>query len=87
MNEPGKKSYFPENKLTRGQALYAYTQGSAYAEFAEQHKGKLLPGYDADFILVDREVHKTPAAAILYAVVQETFVGGAESFTGNVGIP
>ena len=40
MNEAGTKTYFPENKLTRGQALYAYTQGSAYAEFAEKHKGK-----------------------------------------------
>jgi predicted amidohydrolase YtcJ len=56
MNEAGTKTYFPENKLTRGQALYAYTQGSAYAEFAEKHKGKLLPGYDADFILVDRDL-------------------------------
>ena len=42
MNEAGTKIYFPENKLTRGQALYAYTQGSAYAEFAEKRKGKLL---------------------------------------------
>jgi predicted amidohydrolase YtcJ len=56
MNEAGTKTYFPENKLTRGQALYAYTQGSAYAEFAEKHKGKLAPGYDADFILVDRDL-------------------------------
>ena len=86
MSESGKKSYFPENKLTRGQALYAYTQGSAYAEFAEQHKGKLLPGYDADFILVDRDLYKTPASAILWAVAQETFVGGEESFTGNAAI-
>ena len=63
MNEAGTKTYYPENKLTRGQALYAYTQGSAYAEFAEKHKGKLLPGYDADFILVDRDLYKVPAPA------------------------
>ena len=65
MNEAGTKTYYPENKLTRGQALYAYTQGSAYAEFAEKHKGKLLPGYDADFILVDRDIYKVGAPAIL----------------------
>jgi predicted amidohydrolase YtcJ len=34
---------FPENKLTRGQALYAYTQGSAYAEFAEKQRASLPP--------------------------------------------
>jgi predicted amidohydrolase YtcJ len=79
----GTKSYFPENKITRGQALYAYTQGSAYAEFAEKHKGKLVPGYDADFILVDRDLYKTPAQAIPYTHVQQTFVGGQESFAGD----
>jgi hypothetical protein len=83
MNEKGTKTYFPENKLTRGQALYAYTQGSAYAEFAEKHKGKLVPGYDADFILVDRDIYKVGAPAILYSVVLETFVAGQEAFAGT----
>ena len=65
MNEAGTKTYFPQNKLTRGQALYAYTQGSAYAEFAEKHKGRLAPGYDADFILVDRDLYKVAPPALL----------------------
>ena len=83
MNEAGTREYFPENKLTRGQALYAYTQGSAYAEFAEKHKGQLAPGYDADFILVDRNLYTVGASAILYSVVLETFVSGQEAFAGN----
>jgi predicted amidohydrolase YtcJ len=83
MNEAGAKSYFPENKLTRGQALYAYTQGSAYAEFAEKHKGKLAPGYDADFILVDRDLYKVAAPALLGSNVLQTFVAGKESYTAN----
>ncbi len=83
MNEAGTQSYFPENKLTRGQALYAYTQGSAYAEFAESHKGKLAPGYDADFILVDRDLYKVSAPAILHAAVLETFVAGGQVYTAN----
>jgi len=84
MNEPGTKTYFPQNKITRGQALYAYTQGSAYAEFAEKRLGKLTPGYDADFILVDRDLFKIPAPATLHTKVLETFVGGQESFSGNI---
>jgi len=83
MNIERTKTYFPENKITRGQALYAYTQGSAYAEFAEKTKGKLIPGYDADFILVDRDLYKTPAQAIPYTHVQQTFVGGQEAFAGD----
>jgi predicted amidohydrolase YtcJ len=80
MDQAGKKSYFPEDKLTRGQALYAYTQGSAYAEFAEKHKGKLQPGYDADFILVDTDLFQVAAPGILSASVLETFVNGEEAF-------
>ena len=80
MNEAGTKTYYPENKITRGQALYAYTQGSAYAEFAEKHKGKLVPGYDADFILVDRDLYTVGPPAILYTKVLQTFVAGKESY-------
>jgi hypothetical protein len=80
MNEKGSQTYFPANKLTRGQALYAYTQGSAYAEFAEKHKGKLAPGYDADFIVVDRDLYKADASALLGTSVVHTFVSGREVF-------
>ena len=83
MNEAGTKTYFPENKLTRGQALYAYTQGSAFAEFAESRKGKLAPGYDADFILVDRDLYKVGAPAVLHSVVLETFVAGQQAYPTN----
>src|SRR5215472_7231812 len=79
-NEAGTKEYYPANKLTRGQALAAYTQGSAYAEFAETHKGKLIPGYDADFILVDRDLYKVAAPAILQSQVKETYVNGKEVY-------
>ena len=76
MNEAGTKSYFPENKLTRAQALYAYTQGSAYAEFAEKRKGKLAPGFEADYVILDRNLLTVPAPEILKTKVLETVVGG-----------
>ncbi len=56
MNEAGTQTYFPEEKLTIWQAIYAYTQGSAYAEFAENKKGKLANGYYADFVVLDRDI-------------------------------
>jgi predicted amidohydrolase YtcJ len=80
MNEAGTKTYFPANKLTRGQALYAYTQGSAYAEFAEKHKGKLAAGYDADFVVVDRDLYKVGAPALLWTKVVGTYVDGRQVF-------
>ncbi len=86
MNEAGTKSYFTENKITRGQALYAYTQGSAYAEFAEFHKGELEPGYDADFILVDRDLYVVAPQALLETKVMETFVAGEQVYAANMRI-
>jgi len=80
MNEAGNKTYFPANKITRGQALYAYTQGSAYAEFAETRKGKLTPGFEADFVVVDRDLYKVDPRQILATKVLATYVGGRQVF-------
>jgi len=86
MNQTGTKSYFPEQKITRGQALFAYTQGSAYAESAEKQKGKLEPGYDADFILLDRNIYTVPAAELLKSQVLETYVAGRQVYLGGIKI-
>jgi predicted amidohydrolase YtcJ len=83
MNEAGAKTYFPANKITRGKALYAYTQGSAFAEFAEKRKGKLAPGYEADFVVVDRDLFKVDAPALLETKVIATYVGGREVFPAH----
>jgi len=76
MNEAGTQTYFPEEKLTIWQTLYAYTQGSAYAEFTEKWKGKLAPGYVADFVVLDRDLTAIPPPQILKTQVLRTVVGG-----------
>jgi predicted amidohydrolase YtcJ len=75
-NEAGTKTYYPQNRLTRGEALAAYTQGSAYAEFAEKHKGLLLPGYDADLVLFNLDPYTINDPDILKIQVLETVVNG-----------
>ncbi len=75
-NEAGTMTFHPEEKLTIGQTLYAYTQGSAYAEFAEKWKGKLAPGYAADFVVLDRDLTTVAPHDILGTVVLRTVVGG-----------
>jgi hypothetical protein len=76
MNEAGTAAFHPEQKLTMGQTLYAYTQGSAYAEFAETWKGQLVPGYVADFVVLDRDLTAVAPRDILATRVLETVVGG-----------
>ncbi len=76
MNEAGTATYYPEQKLTIWQALYAYTQGSAYAEFTEPWKGKLAPGYVADFVVLDRDLTAVAPPEILKTQVLRTVVDG-----------
>ena len=75
-NEAGTKSYFSEDKLTIEQVLSAYTEGSAFAELAESWKGKLAPGYVADFVVLDRDLTRIPAPEILKTRVLRTIVAG-----------
>ncbi len=39
--------------ISPSQALWGYTGGAAYATFAENSRGKLLPGFEADITVVD----------------------------------
>lgn len=80
----GARGDATEQPITRGQALCAYTQGPAYAEFAEMTKGKLEPGFDADFILVDRDLYRVRAAGLLKARTLETFVAGRQVFAAGM---
>jgi predicted amidohydrolase YtcJ len=75
-NEAGTKEYFPEQKLTIDHAIFAYTIGSAYAEFAEKDKGHLTPGMLADLVVLDRDITKVEPPEILKTRVLRTVVGG-----------
>jgi len=75
-SENGKKSYYPEQKLSIEQAIGAYTTGSAFAEFAEKQKGKLEPGMLADLVVLDRDITAVLPAKILDTQVLRTVVGG-----------
>ena len=47
--------------ISREQAVIAYTKGSAYAEFAEKYKGKLMPGMLADLAVLSQDIFTIPA--------------------------
>ncbi|MGA7929184.1 MAG: amidohydrolase [Candidatus Sulfotelmatobacter sp.] len=82
-SENGKQEYFPEQKLTMDQALAAYTTGSAFGEFEEKEKGKLVPGMLADFVVLDHDVTAAAADEVLATKVLRTVVGGKTVYEGN----
>ena len=75
-SENGKQEFFPDQHITIDQAIAAYTAGSAFAEFEEKEKGKLVAGMLADFVVLDRDVTASSAEKILATKVLRTVVGG-----------
>jgi predicted amidohydrolase YtcJ len=71
-----KDGWFPEERLTLAQAVEFYTAGSAYAEFTDDRKGRLKPGYLADFIVLSKPIFDLPPRELLDTNVQITVVGG-----------
>ncbi len=68
--------WVPEQMITVGEALRAYTEGNAYATFNEKKWGTLAPGYDADLVVVDRNLFTMPPDSLDRAMVSYTVVGG-----------
>ncbi len=75
-NEAGTMTYQPQEKLTLNQAIYAYTQASAFAEFREHQKGRLEPGYLADFIVLDHDITAVSPQQLLHTQILQTIVNG-----------
>jgi predicted amidohydrolase YtcJ len=75
-NEAGTQTFQPQEKITLNQAIYAYTQGSAFAENAETLKGLLAPGFVADFIVLDRDITAATPQDLLHTKVLRTVAGG-----------
>jgi predicted amidohydrolase YtcJ len=73
--EPGD-GWFPDQKLTIEKAIELYTLGSAYAEFAEDRKGMIKPGYLGDVVIFNRDFTTCPHDQIMTTKVDYTIVGG-----------
>lgn len=68
--------FFPEQKMTREEALLSYTLWNAYAAFEEETKGSLTPGKLADITVFSKNLLNCPPEEILEAKVLKTIVGG-----------
>ena len=66
----------PQERVTREEALAAYTAGGAYAGFAEGRFGRLVVGERADFILVDRDPLLSSPADLAQTKVSRVYVAG-----------
>ncbi len=68
--------WYPEQKMTREEALQSMTIWPAYAGFQESILGSLTPGKYADFVVLTRDIMHVPDTEILDTRVSSTWIGG-----------
>ena len=69
-------AWVPEQAITLEEAVYAYTMGSAYANFCEDNRGSITAGKYADFAVLSDDIFSGPPEAIRDATIDMTIVGG-----------
>ncbi|MDW7761728.1 MAG: amidohydrolase [Acidobacteriota bacterium] len=77
------QAFFPDQKMTREEALRSYTLNGAYAAFEEDIKGSLVPGKLADITVLSKDIMTVPEDEILNAEVLYTIVGGKILYKKN----
>jgi hypothetical protein len=68
--------FVPEQRVSREEALRAYTLDNAWAAFEEKEKGSLSPGKLADIAVLSRDILTIPEEEIPSARVDLTVLGG-----------
>ncbi|MGQ0815302.1 MAG: amidohydrolase [Gemmatimonadota bacterium] len=68
--------WFPQQRMTRQEALAHLTIWPAYASFREQLLGSLTAGKLADIVVLSQDIMTIPAEDILKTKVELTIVGG-----------
>lgn len=68
--------WYPDQIMTRSEALESMTIWPAYAAFQDKVMGSITPGKYADFVILDRDIMTVPASEILRTRVMSTWLGG-----------
>ena len=72
--------FYPDQRMTRMEALRSYTSANAYAAFEEDLKGTLTVGKLGDVTVLSRDILEIPEEEIPGTEVDFTIVGGEIRF-------
>ncbi len=68
--------WYPQEGLSREQALHGFTLGAAYSAFQEQQLGSISAGKFADFVVLSKNIMTVPEKEILDTEVLATYING-----------
>jgi predicted amidohydrolase YtcJ len=77
------RRFYPDQAMSRMEALKSYTWNAAYAAFEEDIKGSLAPGKLADVTVLSKDILTVPEEEIRSARVVYTIVGGRVMYRGT----
>jgi predicted amidohydrolase YtcJ len=77
------KVFYPDQRMSRMEALRSYTINAAYAGFEETIKGSLAAGKLADITVVSKDLLTIPEDQIPSTKVLFTIVGGTVQYTAT----
>jgi predicted amidohydrolase YtcJ len=69
-------TFYPDQRMSRAEALRSYTLNAAYAAFEEASKGSLSVGKLADVTVLSKDIMAVPEEEIRDARVDYTIIGG-----------
>jgi predicted amidohydrolase YtcJ len=75
--------FYPEECITREQALRMYTTGAAWMQFSEKERGSIEPGKLADLVVIDRDFLTCPEDEIRAIEPVMTIAGGRVVYSAN----
>jgi predicted amidohydrolase YtcJ len=79
--------WYPEQKMTREEALRSITLWPAYSAFQENIMGSLTPGKVADFVVLDQDIMRVAPEQVLKTHVLATYVGGKAVYERKPIVP
>lgn len=71
-----ENGWVPEQKITMAEALHAYTYMGSYASFEEKTKGKIVPGYLADLVVLSQDLFTVNPMDVHKTIVDMTVFDG-----------
>lgn len=79
-------TFFPEQRMTRSEAIRTYTRDAAFGAFEEHLKGSLQPGRLADIVVLSKNIMTVPVEQIPSTKVLYTIIGGEVRYQAETDV-